>query len=110
MRKIEVAFADEKVKREFDALKSGDSADKDVYVAINKAMDRLKSEPQCGISIPKKLIPRVYEKYEVDNLWKYNLPKAYRLLYTIKGDEIAILAIILEWLDHKNYERRFGYG
>ncbi len=30
-------------------------------------------------------------------------------MYTIKKDNVVILSIILEWLDHKNYERRFKY-
>lgn len=37
------------------------------------------------------------------------LPDAWRLIYTIKDDKVDILSVILEWLDHKNYERRFGY-
>lgn len=43
------------------------------------------------------------------NLWKYDLPDAWRLIYTIKEDEIKILSIILEWFDHKEYERKFNY-
>lgn len=30
-------------------------------------------------------------------------------MYTVKEDPVEIISIILEWLDHKNYERRFGY-
>jgi hypothetical protein len=32
-----------------------------------------------------------------------------RLIYSITGDEISIVSIILEWFDHKDYERRFSY-
>ena len=64
----------------------------------------------CGIQIPKKLIPREYiKKYGIRNLWKYNLPNAWRMLYSIEGRDVKIISIILEWLDHKNYERRFKY-
>jgi hypothetical protein len=64
----------------------------------------------CGIQIPKNLIPKEYtRKYGVRNLWKYNLPNAWRLLYSIEGRDVKIISIILEWLDHKNYERRFKY-
>jgi Txe/YoeB family toxin of Txe-Axe toxin-antitoxin module len=111
MRDIRVGFPDIKVKEAFEALKGGKSSDKEVYEAINKAIDALKENPKCGISVPKDLIPAVYtKKYDVDNLWKYNLPRSWRLIYTLKADEIAILAIILEWMDHKNYNRRFGYS
>jgi hypothetical protein len=46
----------------------------------------------------------------MNNLWKYDLPDGWRLIYTLSTpNKIEILAIILEWFDHKNYERRFGY-
>ncbi len=62
------------------------------------------------IKIPKKLWPAEYIKsYNITNLWKYNLPNAWRLIYTIKEDEVMILNVILEWFDHKGYEKRFGY-
>ena len=71
---------------------------------------KMKTNPACGIKIQKKLWPKAYlEKYNVVNLWKYDLPNGWRLVYTIKEDEIMILNVILEWFDHKNYERRFGY-
>jgi hypothetical protein len=60
--------------------------------------------------IPKKLFPKSYiKKYGIDNLWKYDLPTGWRLLYSVKAEEIVVLAIILEWLPHKKYERRFNY-
>jgi hypothetical protein len=70
----------------------------------------LKENPFCGIAIPKRLIPKIYiRKYGINNLWKYNLPGAWRLLYSIAGNRVKIVAIILEWLSHKEYERRFKY-
>jgi len=38
-----------------------------------------------------------------------DLPDGWRLVYTIKEDEVRILNIILEWFDHKDYEKRFKY-
>ena len=59
---------------------------------------------------PRSLFQKIYiKKYGIDNLWKYDLPKAWRLLYSIVGDEIRIIAIVIEWLSHKDYEKRFGY-
>ncbi len=46
----------------------------------------------------------------MNNLWKYDLPDGWRIIYTITTpNKIEILAIILEWSDHKGYEKRFGY-
>jgi len=73
-------------------------------------MDKLEENVFIGIQIPKRLIPKYYlQNYLIKNLWKYNLPNGWRLLYSIIGEEIMIISVILEWLDHKKYERRFKY-
>jgi|SRR3989344_2099465 len=109
-RKKEVAFADENLKNSYLKLKEGKFEDKKLFDFINKAIDNLKQNPLSGIRIPNKLIPQEYiKKYEVNNLWKYNLPDYWRLVYTILGDSVKIVSVILEWMTHKEYERRFGY-
>ena len=108
--KLDIKFADEKVQKNFEELKSSRTENKKLYKWICRAFEDLEENAFCGIQISKKLIPEVYlEKYDIDNLWKYNLPNAWRLLYSIKNGEIKILSIILEWMSHKDYERRFKY-
>lgn len=81
-----------------------------LYKFLDRATDDLKKDPECGIKIPKRLIPKVYiQKYGIDNLWKYNLPNAWRLIYSISGNEVEIMTILLEWFPHDEYERRFHY-
>ena len=105
-----VAFVDTKLSRAFDELKSGKFEDKQLAAEIDDAMDKLKENPLCGIKIERRLWPRAYiVKYGIDNLRKYDLRNGWRLLYTLVGNQVEIVAILLEWLDHKNYERRFGY-
>jgi Txe/YoeB family toxin of Txe-Axe toxin-antitoxin module len=102
-----VAFADEKVKEAYELLKKENP---ELFKFIERAIDDLKKDPYCGIAIQKRLIPKIYiKKYNIDNLWKYDLPGAWRLLYSVISDRIKIISIILEWMDHKQYERRFGY-
>ena len=103
-----VGFADERVKKAFDALKTRDIG---LYHRISEAMDTLKTDPGAGIKIPSNLWPKKYvKKFDINNLWKYNLPDAWRLIYTLRGDRAEIITIVLEWMDHGDYERRFGYG
>jgi len=106
--KSEISFADEKLKKEFEELRE---EDKVLYEQLRKAFKNLQEDAFCGIQIPKNLIPKEYNaKFgPLNNLWKYNLPNAWRLVYTIKHSDIAVLSVLLEWLDHKNYERRFNY-
>ncbi len=108
--KSRVVFADEKTKEAYDKLKDPRTEDKRLYEWLNRAFDDLAENAFCGIQIPKKLIPKEYvTKYGITNLWKYNLPNAWRLLYSVAKDEIIIISIIIEWMDHKDYEKRFGY-
>ncbi len=108
--KIEVVFVDKKLQRDFEKLKHGKTEDRELYDFIDRATDDLKEKPMCGIKIPRKLWPKGYiKKYGIDNLWKYDLPNAWRLIYTIVGDEVKILNVLLEWLSHKDYEKRFRY-
>ena len=48
-------------------------------------------------------------KYEIDNLWKYDLPNGWRLIYAVQKNEIIVISIVIEWLNHKDYERKFKY-
>lgn len=77
---------------------------------IQKAIRDLKENAFCGERIEKRLIPEFYvKKYGIDNLWRYPLPDGWRLVYTIATNLSETLVIIIEYFDHKNYSRRFGY-
>jgi hypothetical protein len=104
-----IYFVDRKTERNFNRLKANEEL-KDLYRFILRAIEDIKHKPDCGTAIPKKLIPRRYiKKYDIDNLYKYDLPNAWRLLYSLGKEGIEIVAIILEWCSHKEYERIFGY-
>ena len=109
-REIHVAFISEKLKSLFESLNNGRFEDKQLYSFINRAINDLKINPTCGTKIPKERWPKEYiKKHGITNLWKYDLPNAWRLVYTIESDKIKIISIILEWFNHKGYEERFGY-
>lgn len=107
----EIRFGDEKVKRAYLQLEESTFQERQLKRWIERALEDIEKDAFCGIQIKKRLIPKeYYERFgSIDNLWKYNLPNAWRILYTIKRDEIVVLSIILEWLIHKEYERRFKY-
>ena len=102
-----VTFADEKTEQTFLELNDEDEIKK----YIQRAIEDIKENTFCGTQIPKRLIPVEYiKKYEVRNLWKYDLPQGWRLLYSITTPtKIEIISILIEWLNHKDYERRFRY-
>ena len=109
-KEIHVAFVTKKLKEQFESLKEGKFEDKQLYDCIERATDDLKKSPTCGTRIKKRLWPKEYVKrYKITNLWRYDLPNAWRLVYTIESDEVKIMSIVLEWFDHKEYEKRFKY-
>jgi len=109
-REIRVEFADDKLKEAYHSLKDGRVAEHELYESLGRAFDEIKKDVGCGKRIRKELWPKEYiRKYGITNLWKYDLPHEWRMMYTIGVDEISVIAIMLEWMDHKKYERRFGY-
>ena len=78
--------------------------------AIEREKTNLKINPQIGIHIPRKNIPkRTVERYGTDRLWKIDLVGYWRLIYTITGDEVKIISFVLEFIDHPTYDKIFGY-
>jgi len=103
-------FADDQVKDAFFMLQSGRVEEREIFNQLNSAFDMISLDPFCGIQVPKRLIPKIYiTKYGIDNLWKFNFHKNWRLMYSVAGDGTKVVTLVLEWLSHKEYERRFGY-
>jgi len=99
-----IGFIDEKMKKAYESLKKSDPK---FHRILARAFDDILNDLECGIKIGKSAIPKSYiQKYNISVLWKYNLPGAWRLLYTVKGSRL-ILAVILDWMEHKKYERFF---
>ena len=74
--------------------------------AIKQKRNFIKANPFQGDNIGKKKIP---ESYNVNNLWRVELTGFWRMLYTIKGDQIEIICFVLDILDHKIYNKKFNY-
>lgn len=100
-------YADERIKKDVEKL---ESKDLELFRHIMNAFVNIQEDPVCGIKVPQRLIPKIWtQKYQINNLYKYNLPNAWRLLYSLSGDRIELIAIILGCFNHKDYERIFGY-
>ena len=102
-----VKFIDNELEKSYNHLRD----DYFLKKAIKRAVKDLNQNAFSGIQVAKRLIPKEYiRKYKINNLWKYDLPKGWRLMYTVTADnEVELITAILEWLSHKDYERRFRY-
>ena len=110
-KRYDVRFAEKEGEDKYNALASGNEYEKKLHRKIAHAIERLKANPRAGEPIGKNKIPEIYIfKYKVKNLFWYPIGKKERLIYTIKGNEVVITSLIIEWfLDHKDYAKRFGY-
>lgn len=118
-RIIRVIFAEEAeqeyqklleiVKNEKEKAMSN-SENQKLLKSIDEKIERLKYAPDSGIQIPKKLFPSKYlTTYEINNLWKMNLFNYWRLIYTLRGDKVEVLCVVLDLIDHPTYNKIFGY-
>ncbi len=77
---------------------------------IEQAVDLLADNPIAGNRIEKHLWPKKYiRKYGINNLFRYQLPSGYRMIYTLIGESKEIICLIIAVLSHKEYDETFGY-
>ena len=100
--------------KEFSELQkrreNGDGEAEYLLKLIDKGIAKLVENYESGQKIRKNLWPKYYmEKYGLNNLWRLRLDDDWRMIYTVIGDQIRIIAVILEVLSHKEYDNRFGY-
>ena len=89
-------------------IKTGKTSSPEIQLlkSIKSKITLIKSNPFYGDNIKKNLIPK---KYNVPNLWRVELSNYWRMLYTIRGDDIEIICFILKILNHEDYNKIFGY-
>lgn len=86
--------------------------DRSILNSINAKVELLKSNPHYGVPISKSLIPEEYiEKYGIKNLFRVELARYWRMLYTLTDGEsiVEIIAFVLDIVDHKRYNKKFAY-
>ena len=107
MKPEKVVFVDEELEEAFNQLNESDKIKK----ALIKAIKDLEEEAFVGRNVKKKLIPKqLVQKYNLNNLWIYNLPSAWRMIYSLTpSEEVEIIAVILDWMNHKDYNKLFGF-
>ena len=107
MKPYKLIFVDEDLERAFNDLSDKDSIKK----GLIRAMRDIKENFGVGRLITrdthnKSRVKKILGKYGSSNIRVYNLPSAWRMLYTVtRSEDIRIIAVILDWMNHKDYER-----
>ena len=77
--------------------------------SINRVIEILKENPQYGDPIRKQLIPEKLAAMRIQNLYRAELSNYWRTLYTLEGTQVEIFCFVLNIVDHKEYDKMFGY-
>jgi hypothetical protein len=98
-----VVFVDDELENAFNLLPAEDSLKK----GIIKAIQDIRGNCNAGEIVKKNsvLLKNYKKKYGVTNLRVYDLPLAYRLMYTVTPVNIEIVSALLDWKNHKNYDK-----
>ena len=80
MKPEKVVFVDGSLEKSFNELNEEDPIKK----ALIRAIKTLQEDAFSGRNVKKNLIPKsLIQKYGLNNLWIYNLPNVWRLLYVL---------------------------
>ncbi len=74
--------------------------------SIKQKSDILKANPTYGDKVPHRLIPKTLD---VSNLFRIELTGYWRMLYSLEGNKVEVVAFILYIIDHPTYNKLFGY-
>ena len=83
-----------------------------ILKAVNQKVELIKSNPHYGDPLAKNLIPEEYQlKYGATNLFRVELPAFWRMIYSLTDgeSEVEIIAFVLDIINHKTYDKKFGY-
>lgn len=97
-------------RKSFIELKKRDDKESQILLrSIQRVIGLLKENPQFGDAIRKELIPESIKRQGIKNLYLVELSNFWRMIYTIEGTRVEIFVFVLNIMDHKEYNKLFGY-
>ena len=110
MKQIKVIFS-EKAQVVYNYLTEKaktSKIEKTIVNAIDKKVELIKKDIHYGAPLSKNDIPK---QFDVSNLFRVELPNYWRMLYTLTESDtkVEIIVFIIEIVDHKEYDKLFGY-
>lgn len=114
MKIVNVVFSEEaeEIYKYLNEQAEHSKIENSILNAVNKKIELIKLNIHYGKPVAKDLIPEEYKiKYGVTNLFHVELPNFWRMMYTLTNgeSEIEIISFILDILNHKDYNKKFGY-
>ena len=106
-KRIRITFRNPAIEKTYNLMEDDDPVKK----KIKNTIEKIKNNPsRAGRIIGKKKVPKKYSKEGHTTIFHVELSREWRLVYSLSGNEVEILAVILDWwTNHKDYEKVFGY-
>ena len=108
-KEVKVILKDQAKESYLELKKRTDKEARSILNAIDRIKEILKDNPHYGNPIRKELIPEKLKKTGIENLYRVELSNYWRMLYTIEGNTVEIFLFVLSIMDHKEYNKLFGY-
>ncbi len=108
-KEVRVFLKDGAKESYLELKKRKDKEAESILNSVERIISILKDNPQYGQPISKRLIPKTFVKMGIKNLYRIELSNYWRMLYTIEGNDVEILLFVLNIMDHKGYDKLFGY-
>ena len=108
-KEVRILLKDQAKESYIELKKRNDKESRTLLNSIERIFNILKQNPQYGNPIKKELIPKSILILGIKNLYRIELSNYWRMLYTIEGNKIEILIFVLKIVDHKEYNKLFGY-
>ena len=79
-----------------------------LYKELDDILERLKENPTLGDMIRFERIPKtIQKKHDLDNLFRIEVNRDWRLLYTLVGWPKQKKVYVLSAMPHKEYDKLF---
>ena len=108
-KKVNVILREQAKESYLKLKKQSDKEAKSILKSIERVIELLKQNPQFGNPIKKSLIPEQFRQQGIQNLYRVELSKFWRMLYALEGSTVEIFVFILTITDHKQYDKLWGY-
>ncbi len=108
-KEVRVFLKDQAKESYLELKKRKDKEAESILNSVERIKTVLKENPQFGQPVSKRLIPKTFAKMGIKNLYRVELSNYWRMLYTIEGSDVEILLFVLSIVDHKGYNKLFGY-
>jgi len=108
-KEVRIMLKDKAKEAYLELKKRNDKESLTILSSFERVKNVLKDNPQYGDPINKELIPKEFKNLGIQNLYRVELSNYWRMLYTIEGTNIEIFLFVLSIVDHKEYNKLFGY-